>query len=247
MTGSSTVNTANSTRSRGFAALAATWFLAAALSPFGLSPMAMALAQDVQPSAPNGAGAAAQPAPAQPGQPQPPPPAAQAAPQESGLFPTQPPPAEKPGFIYAFGRWWDSTRGKFEDLAQPPNDATKGVATTGQDAMRGAVQATQGAATATQDAFKNAAQATKDAATALFRLPATRVFEVHQRCDVAPNGAPDCRMAATSACRAKGFGEGHPIDVQSSQNCPPAVWMSGRQPAAGECPEETVVLMAACQ
>jgi hypothetical protein len=168
--------------------------------------------------------------------------------QGRGLFPIQPPPpAERPGFIYAFGRWWDNTRSKFQDVTKPPNDAAEGAAAATKDAVNGAVDATKGAASATGDALKNAAQATKDAANALFKLPGTRVVEVFQRCAIAPNGAPDCRTAASSACRAKGFSSGNPVDVQSSQNCPPAVWMSGREPSAGECPEETVVLMAACQ
>lgn len=231
--------TASFAKPRGLCALATTWLLAASLSP-----AAIALAQNAQVPSPNGTGAV-QAAPAQPLQP--PPPAAAAAPQARGLFPAQPPPAERPGFIYAFGRWWDGTRGKFEDLTKEPNDAAKGAAAASQDAMQGAVTTTKGAATATQDALKNAAEATKEAATALFRLPGTRVIEVRQRCEVAPNGAPDCRKAATNACRAKGFGDGHPVDVQSSENCPPAVWMSGREPIAGECPEETVVLMVACQ
>lgn len=139
------------------------------------------------------------------------------APQARGLFPAQPPPAEKSGFIYQFGQWWDSTH------------------------------SADAAAQATQDALKHAAEATKNAATQIMHLPTARVMEVHERCGVAPNGAPDCRSAAAVACRAKGFAGGNPINVQSSQNCPPAVWMSGREPAAGECPQETVVLMVACQ
>lgn len=150
-------------------------------------------------------------------------PAAQAAAptaQPRGLFPAQPPPAGgQPGFIYEFGRWWDSTTH------------------TGASS----------AAEATQDALKHAAEATKEAATALIRIPAGRFIEVHQRCALAPNGAPDCRSAAANVCRAKGFHDGNPINVQSSQNCPPAVWMSGREPRAGECPQETVVLMVACR
>jgi len=206
----------------------ATWLLAASLS----AP-AIALAQNVQPPPPGAAGSAeAVPSQAAPQTAVPAAPAAPAAPtarQGRGLFPLQPPPPDRPGFIYAFGQWWDSARGKLEDMTKQSDDAAKG------------------AATATQDAVKSAAQATKEAATALFRLPGTRVVEVHQRCEIAPNGAPDCGTAATKACRAKGFGTGHPVNVESSQNCPPSVWMSGREPAAGECPEETVVLMVACQ
>lgn len=156
------------------------------------------------------------------------PPPAQAAQQAPSAFPAQPPPAAKPGFVYAFGQWWDTARDKFGNpLGALPNDAAKGAATA-------------------QDVMRNAAQATKDAATAIVRLPGARFIEVHQICAVAPNGAPDCRTAAAAACRAKGFRDGHPANVQSSQNCPPAVWMSGREPAAGECPDQTVVLLAAC-
>lgn len=218
MTDSVEFITARFAKLRGLRALA-TWLLVAALSP---APIA--LAQNTQQPSPNGAGAP-QAAPAQqPLQSAPPP----AAPEARGLFPAQPPPAERPGFIYAFGRWWDSTHGKIDNGSKEPNGAAGGAAAAGQDAL------------------KNAAEATRKAATALFRLPGTRVIEVRQRCEIAPNGAPDCRRAAANACRAKGYSDGHPVDVQSSENCPPAVWMSGREPAAGECPEETVVLMVAC-
>ena len=189
-------------------ALALTWLLAALLAP-----TATALAQNLPPTPPNGPAAAAQTTPAQPA-----PSMAAPAPQASGLFPAQPAPAEKPGFVYAFGHWLDSTHG-------------------GAD----------GAAQATQDALKHAAEVTKNAAAEIMRLPSARIIEVHERCGLAPNGAPDCRSAAAVACRAKGFKDGNPMNVQSSQNCPPAVWMSGREPTPGECPQETVVLMVACQ
>ena len=174
-----------------------------------LAPAAVALAQS--PPSPNGAAVV----PAAPGQP---------APQARSLFPSQPPPTEKPGFIYEFGRWWDSARGQIDNLQKQGN----------------------GASEVTQNVLEHAAEATKNAATAIARLPGARFVEVHQRCAIAPNGAPDCRTAAANVCRSKGFNDGHPVDVQSSQNCPPAVWMSGREPSPGECPEETVVLMAAC-
>lgn len=209
--------------------MAAAWLLAALVLP-----AAVAFAEDTQQPAGAGAG-------------QFPPPQAPASVPARGEFPVQPPPAEKPGFIYEFGRWWDGTRGRFEELGKQSDAAAKDAAAATQGAVQSATQATKGAANATEDAVKGAAEATKNAATALFRLPGMRVVEVRQRCNVAPNGAPDCRTAATTACRSKGFTSGHPVDVRSSQNCPPAVWLSGRDPGAGECPEETVVLMAACQ
>jgi hypothetical protein len=194
-------------------ALAAGGLLVAALAIAAAVGPGPALGQGIQP---------AQPLPVPgPQNPQAVAPAAPNAAPSTGLFPAQPPPAYKPGFIYAFGQWWDTARGKLDDLRRNSNDAA-------------------------QDAVKHAAEATRDAANAIVRVPTARFIQVHQHCNVAPNGAPDCRTAAANACRIKGFTGGHPIDVRSDQNCPPAVWMSGREPAAGECPEETVVLMAAC-
>jgi hypothetical protein len=182
-----------------------------------LSPAAMTVALAQTAQAPSGA----VPAPAAPAQTAP---QAQAPAAQAGAPVSQP-------------------RGLFP--AQPPPAGQPGfVYEFGRwwDAHTGAI-----GAEATQDALKQAAQATKEAATALIRIPTGRFIEVHQRCALAPNGAPDCRSAAASVCRTKGFQDGNPINVQSSQNCPPAVWMSGREPAAGQCPQETVVLMVACR
>lgn len=181
-----------------------------------------AWAQNAQQVPPPGPGNA-QPSAAVPVAPAP---QAQSAPVQA--FPVQPPPGNRPGFIYEFGRWWEDARGKLDGLGKRPDDGVKD------------------AAQATQDAVKNAAQATKDAVTAIVRLPSARVVEVRARCEPAPNGAPDCRTAAAKVCRGKGFGGGDPIDVRSSENCPPSVLISGRQPAAGECPTETVVLGVVC-
>ena len=96
--------------------------------------------------------------------------------------------------------------------------------------------------------MKNAAQATKDAATALVRLPGTRVIEVHERCHVRRNGAPDCRDGGDQCLPEQGLQRraagrcSHVAEMSA-----PASWLSGRTPAAGECPEETVVLRAVCQ
>jgi hypothetical protein len=190
----------------------------AVFAALALAALAPAAAAQTVQAPPTGIGPAqAAPAPGAPA------PAAAPTPQAQGAakeFPAQPPPAERPGFIAQFGHWWDQTRGKLDN----PKDA----------------------ANATQDAMRNAAEATKDAMTAIVRLPATRVFELRAPCELAPNGAPDCRQAAANACRGKGFSSGDPIDVRSSENCPASVALSGREPAPGECPTETVVLAAAC-
>lgn len=198
------------------------WLLAAALSA---AAVRLAVAEDAAGAAD---AAAAQPAPA-----------TSAAPA-AGSFPAQPPPVPPQGFLNGVASWWNrssvdlgvklkAARQKLEDIHRKNNEAAKTAATT------------------TREALQDAAQASKDAASAVVRLPNTRVFELRERCIVAPNGAPDCATAAMNACRQKGFNSGQPIDVRTSQECPATVLLSGRMPAEGECPEETVVLRAVCQ
>jgi hypothetical protein len=155
------------------------------------------------------------------------------APPAAGSFPPQPAPVEKRGLLNDFGDWWDQSIADF-------NAKMKAAGQKLQDFSSKQNNATKEAAAATQ-------QATKDAAAAVVNLPSTRVFELHARCTAAANGAPDCAAAATNACREKGFTGGQPMDVRTSQECPPAVIASGRTPAPGECRDETVVLRAVCQ
>jgi hypothetical protein len=80
--------------------------------------------------------------------------------------------------------------------------------------------------------MRGAAQATKNTVDALIHLPSTSFIEVYERCA----RAPDCRTAAAKAYRVNGFSDGHSVNVQSSENCPPAVQLSGRRRAAGQYP-----------
>jgi hypothetical protein len=79
------------------------------------------------------------------------------------------------------------------------------------------------------------------------RLPGTRVITGRARCEVAPNGAPDCQKAATELCVKQGFKLGSSVDYQSEQQCPASAWVSGRTPAEGECKVVYVVTRAVCQ
>lgn len=215
-------------RSRCYAALAAVALAAA------MSSAAWAQAGSALPPA-SGAG----PGPAQGAPVQPAGTAPQPQPAPGSGFPAQPG-GEKPGFIAELGRLLDDARGKLGALPAPPVPPPLPAPPPLPN------EAAKDAANATQNAVRNAAEATKDAVTAIGRIPATRVVEARALCPLAPNGAPDCRVAATNVCRGKGFTSGDPVSVRSSENCPPAVLLSGRQPSPGECPTETVVLAAAC-
>ena len=169
-------------------------------------------------------------------------PAAPAAAATAPPSPSPPPPpaANKPGFLHELGSWWNGSigylgaklkdaRGTFEDLGKTSKEAAKG------------------AATATQEAVKSAVEVSKDAAGVVVRLPNTRLIEMRERCDKAPNGAPDCAAAAANGCRAKGFTGGTSLDVTTAENCPAPTLLSRQEPAKGECPVETVVTRAVCQ
>jgi len=85
-------------------------------------------------------------------------------------------------------------------------------------------------------------------APSLPRLPAPPgVVAGREFCPPAPNGAPDCRVASASLCRAKGFNDGRSIDMQTEQKCPAELWAAGRQPTENECVLESYVTRALCQ
>jgi hypothetical protein len=166
--------------------------------------------------------------------------AAQAPAPAPGPLPVQPSPANKPGFLYQLGVWWNDSFGDFNAKMKSAKDKL-------DDYNKQQNQAAKETSAATEQALKDAAQATKDAATAVVKLPISRVFEFHDRCPVAGNGAPDCQTTATNACRTKGFDSGQPLDISTSQECPPRVMLSGRPPVEGECKDVTVILRAVCR
>jgi hypothetical protein len=156
-----------------------------------------------------------------------------------GPFPVQSQ-ANKPGFLHQLEVWWNDSFGDFNAKMKSAKDKL-------DDYNKQQDKAAKETSAATEQALKDAAQATKDAATAVVKLPITRVFEFHDRCQVAGNGAPDCQTTATASCRAKGFDSGQPLDISTSQECPARVMLSGRPPAEGECKDVTVILRAVCR
>jgi len=96
------------------------------------------------------------------------------------------------------------------------------------------------------DAAKTTVQGAKDAAGAVARIPAARAISGHEKCQLAPNGAPDCVAAANTMCKAKGFDSGSSLDMTTAEVCPPKVYMSGRT-TGPECNMETFVSRAFCQ
>ena len=72
-------------------------------------------------------------------------------------------------------------------------------------------------------AAKSTVDVAKDAADAVARIPKTSVVTVHEKCPVAPNGAPDCVSVAMNFCKAKGFQSGKSVDMTTAEICPPQV------------------------
>jgi hypothetical protein len=127
-------------------------------------------------------------------------------------------PPENPGFFGSIANWFGTTF----------KDAGKGVANFGREAGIAA---------------KTTVDTAKDAAGAVVRIPGVRVMTGHEKCQNAPNGAPDCRSAAITLCKAKGFDSGKSMDMTTAEVCPASALLSGR----GECKDETFVSRALCQ
>jgi hypothetical protein len=137
-------------------------------------------------------------------------------------------PAENPGFLSAVGRWFDEHA--------PWVGSSLGGAQTGVESL--SHQAGVAARSTVDDA--------KSAADAVTRIPGARVVTGHEQCAVAPNGAPDCILAANTMCKGNGFPSGKSIDMTTAEVCPAKVYLAGRNSGA-DCHTETFVSRALCQ
>ena len=88
------------------------------------------------------------------------------------------------------------------------------------------------------DAAKTTVEGAKDAAGAVARIPTARAVSGHEKCQVAPNGAPDCVAAASTMCKAKGFESGKSLDMTTAEVCPPKVYMSRGRSTGPDAPQK---------
>jgi hypothetical protein len=133
----------------------------------------------------------------------------------------EPPPPRKEGFIGALGRWWDKSAADFKSSLDESKETWRKLNERNE-------------------------KAAKDAADALSRLSNAKIVDGRERCEIAPNGSPDCQMAAEKICKAKGFAQGKSADIQTSRKCSARAWLSGSPPDSA-CTYETIVVKAACQ
>jgi len=160
------------------------------------------------------------------GQQAPVPPQDQVQQQQPNIAPAVEP--NRPGFIDAFGHWIENSVGNW-------NSGLKDAAGVAQDA-----------AGAASDAAKGAGNVVTDTADAVARLPSTRVIAERATCPVAPNGAPDCRLAAETICKSHGFASGSSVDFQTVEKCPPvALNRPNNEPAV--CVIESYVTRSLCR
>jgi hypothetical protein len=137
-------------------------------------------------------------------------------------------PQERPGFFGTVGRWFDQTVTSIDESARYMRDRFQNL---GRDASVAA---------------KTTVDSAKDAADAVGRFSNARVVAGHQKCQIAPNGAPDCIAAAYAICQAKGYNTGKSLDMTTAEVCPPQVYLAGRSSGA-DCQIETFVSRALCQ
>jgi hypothetical protein len=135
---------------------------------------------------------------------------------------------QKPGFFGTVGRWFDQTVDSFNSGFRGMSKRFQNI---GQDASQVA---------------KTTVDNAKDAADAVGRIPNSRVMIGHEKCRIAPNGAPDCIAAAYAICKAKGFSTGKSLDMTTAEVCPAEVYLAGRNSGPG-CRTETFVSRALCQ
>jgi len=147
--------------------------------------------------------------------------------QDQTAVPNQKP-QQSEGFFGSVSRWLE--------------EQTANVSASFKDARK----KVEGFSNAAGDAAKTTVEGAKDAADAVVRIPTARAISGHEKCQLAPNGAPDCVTAANTICKAKGFGSGKSLDMTTAEVCPAKVYMSGRT-SGPECTTDTFVSRVLCQ
>jgi hypothetical protein len=135
-------------------------------------------------------------------------------------------PAHEPGLLDRLGIW-------LQDSVDAARDKLGGVSGHASGAAKEAAEAAREAADA--------------AAAAAKKFPNSKLVDGRVRCEVSANGAPDCKKAVETVCKAKGFTSGSSVEIQSAQNCSARAWIQGKQQAAGDCEMQTFVTRAMCQ
>jgi hypothetical protein len=169
------------------------------------------------------------------------PPATPPIPDQQQLAPPQQAPSagqQQPGAFEQCGRWWDQSISSMnQSITNMNNNWKDKFKSTWPDTSK----STSEAAT---DMMKGAA----DAADAMSKkLGGSRLIAGPMVCPLAPNGAPDCRVAAASLCKQHGYKTGSSVDYVTAEKCPAEVTIAGRRPEPGECPIEHTVTKALCQ
>ncbi len=141
----------------------------------------------------------------------------------------KPAPREPEGFFGTISRWWNQAA---DNWHAGISGVRQRFETLGKDA-----------GFAARTTVDNA----KSAADAVARLPNARIVFGHEKCKIAPNGAPDCVAATVALCKSKGFENGgSSLDMTTAEVCPAQVYLSGRNAGEG-CHTETFVSRAYCQ
>jgi hypothetical protein len=136
--------------------------------------------------------------------------------------------AEEPGFFGGIANWFDR---QVSGIGSHLKGAGSQVENFGHEAGIAAKTTVDGA---------------KGVGDAVVKIPAARLVRGHERCQNAPNGAPDCVAAANAMCKSKGFESGKSADMTTAEVCPAQVYLSGRSSGEG-CHTETFVSRALCQ
>lgn len=152
-------------------------------------------------------------------------------------------PNYQPGMLDGIGRWFRDSFNMFGSGVDSARDTIGDLGDRSVNATKNAASAT---ANATADAAKGTVDAAKDAAGAVARLSGTSVVRARERCAIAANGAPDCARAAETMCKAKGFGSGSSLNIESERECPVQTFLQ-RRAEAGECRVYSYVTSAMCR
>jgi hypothetical protein len=66
-------------------------------------------------------------------------------------------------------------------------------------------------------------------------------------CQMAANGAPDCKAGADKLCQSRGYKEGNSLDTDAAEKCSPIVFLPAHRRRPNDCRTENFVTRAICK
>jgi len=164
--------------------------------------------------------------------------------------PPPPPPRENPGLVNEIGKLLKNPSSLLPDISMPQwsTEQARPEQPAKPEAQRpAATGAPETPSAAPQPQPPASPPPAVPAPPAPSRLGIPTMVTGRTVCPDSPSGGPDCKAAADTLCKGKGYREGKSLGTDAAEKCSAKVLIPGRPRQPGDCRTESFVTSAWCQ